>query len=60
VKTPPAKEGRGRQVDRKPGSDYPATRANDDWERDRRVRLPHDHLVKAFAITLTEFKAMTS
>jgi hypothetical protein len=53
----PDKEGRAQKVDPKPGSDYPYHRTTD-WDRDCRVRLPHDHLVKSYAITQAQFEAM--
>lgn len=56
----PAKEGRATKIEPKPGSDYPPVFADEDWERDRRVRLPNDRLVKSFAITLGQFKAAQS
>jgi hypothetical protein len=58
---PRARRPKAERVERKPSSDeaseYPS-RLSSDWERDRRVRLPHDHLVKSQAITHAQFEAM--
>lgn len=58
---PTARRQKAERVEPKPSSDeppkYPSHLASD-WERDRRVRLPHDHLVKSEAITHAQFEAM--
>lgn len=58
---PSARTQKVARVERKPTSDespeYPS-RLSSDWERDRRVRLPHDYLVKGEAITHAQFEAM--
>jgi hypothetical protein len=51
-------EGQQRHVERKPTSDEPQKyppRLSADWERDHRVKLPHDRLVRSTAITYAEF-----
>ena len=51
-------QGVARKVSRKPTED--SERQYLDWHKDRRVILPHDHLVDSYAITLTEFRELTA